>query len=413
MKKTGVLAEEATVWYGIVRNCLLNDILVFWKERTADQEHGGYITSFDREGNCTGKEKNIWLQARQVWMFATIYSNVEKDPAWLNLAKTGRDYLISHAYAGNGRWYYLLDENGAVQQGAISLFTDMFVLMALSAYAGASESMEDENVIRETFDRLDQNIRNEDCRDTFPQEYKAGAVSHGRYMICLNSVACARGYLDGDKADELIRFCMDRIFGVLGHGDDGIIHEMRTLQGEYIDSEEGHRINPGHIFESMWFVLEQAERVGRPEYAERALHTISVTYQRSHDEKFGGILHMLSDNGTDEQYKDWNAARHLKWDEKVWWTQAEALCALLTSADRTGDSAAWEEFKTLFLWCREHFFDPDYGEWYAVLNRDGSPRMKLKGGIQKAAFHIPRALYQCSCILKKYVAETGDCDAQT
>ena len=102
MKKTGVLAEEATVWYGIVRNCLLNDILGFWKERTADQEHGGYITSFDREGNCTGKEKNIWLQARQVWMFATIYSNVEKDPAWLNLAKTGRDYLISHAYAGNG-----------------------------------------------------------------------------------------------------------------------------------------------------------------------------------------------------------------------------------------------------------------------------------------------------------------------
>ena len=86
---------------------------------------------------------------------------------------------------------------------------------------------------------------------------------------------------------------------------------------------------------------------------------------------------------------------------------------MLTSADRTGDSAAWEEFKTLFLWCREHFFDPDYGEWYAVLNRDGSPRMKLKGGIQKAAFHIPRALYQCSCILKKYVAETGDCDAQT
>ena len=70
---------------------------------------------------------------------------------------------------------------------------------------------------------------------------------------------------------------------MLGNGDDGIIHEMRTLQGEYIDSEEGHRINPGHIFESMWFVLEQAERVGRPEYAERALHTISVTYQRSHD----------------------------------------------------------------------------------------------------------------------------------
>ena len=57
MHKTGHLAEEAPVWYEIVRNCLLNDILSFWKERTADYEYGGYITSFDREGNCTGKRK--------------------------------------------------------------------------------------------------------------------------------------------------------------------------------------------------------------------------------------------------------------------------------------------------------------------------------------------------------------------
>ena len=157
MHKTGHLAEEAPVWYEIVRNCLLNDILSFWKERTADYEYGGYITSFDREGNCTGKEKNIWLQARQVWMFATIYSRVEKDPVWLELAKRGRDYLVSHACAGNGRWYYLLDENGTVQQGTISLYTDMFVLMALSAYAEASGLMEDKIVIQETFDSLYQN----------------------------------------------------------------------------------------------------------------------------------------------------------------------------------------------------------------------------------------------------------------
>lgn len=413
MHKTGHLAEEAPVWYEIVRNCLLNDILSFWKERTADYEYGGYITSFDREGNCTGKEKNIWLQARQVWMFATIYSRVEKDPVWLELAKRGRDYLVSHACAGNGRWYYLLDENGTVQQGTISLYTDMFVLMALSAYAEASGLMEDKIVIQETFDSLYQNVRNDNCRDTFPQEFQEGVVSHGRYMICLNAVACAREYLDGNKADELIRFCMDRIFGVLGYGEDGTIYEARTLQGGYIDSEEGHRINPGHIFESMWFVLEQAERVGRLEYEERALHTIMATFQRSRDEIYGGILHMLSDNGTDEQYKDWNAARNLKWDEKVWWTQAEALCALLTFADRTGDDEVWKEFKTLFLWCREHFFDPEYREWYAVLNRNGSARIMLKGGIQKAAFHIPRALFQCSCILKKYVVETGEYDAQT
>lgn len=411
MQKISTMAQEAPLWYEIVRNTLLHDSLDFWKDRVADRENGGYLTSFDREGNCIEKEKNIWLQARQVWMFSAVYCHIEKNPQWLQLAKLGRDYLIAHAYAGDGRWYYLLDEEGNVLQGTISLFTDMFVLMGLSAYADASESAEDMTLINNTFESLYQNVRNDDCRDTFPQEFKTGIVSHGRYMICLNAVACARKYIDDEKADELIDFCMDRIFGILGYKDDGVIHEIRTLQGGYINCEEGHRINPGHIFESMWFVLEQADRLDKPEYSDRAVYTILTTYSKSIDTVYGGILHMLSDTGRNEQYEDWNKKRNLKWDEKVWWTQAEALCALLVVADRTGDEKVWRAFKELYQWCRKHFYDSEYGEWYAVLNRDGSPRITDKGGIQKAAFHVPRAFYKCSCILKKYVMEAGESDA--
>lgn len=404
------LGEDAKEWYEIVKNGLLKDVMEFWKFRTADTENGGYITSFDRKGNCTGKEKNIWLHARQVWMFSVIYQNVERDPVWLELAGVGRNYLVEHAYAGQGRWNYLLDENGRVISGTISLYTDMFVLMGLAAYAEASGDETDVPLVRETFEGLWVNVRDDGCRDTFPQEYEEGVIHHGRYMICLNAVNCARRFLDQERADDLMRYCMVRIFEYMGYEDDGVIHEVRTVNREKLDREEGHRINPGHIFESMWFVVETAGRLGLPEYRERALDTIEFLYEKSCDEKFGGIFHMLDDRGKNGCYRDWNQERNLQWDEKVWWTHAEALCALLTTADERQDESCWEAFQTLYQWCREHFHDEVYGEWFAVLNRDGTPRIMDKGGLQKAAFHVPRALYHCLVILSKYRNEAGESD---
>lgn len=402
------LKNEAEPWYEIVKHDLLKGVLEFWKVRTADEINGGYVTSFDRKGSCTGMEKNIWLHARQVWMFSKVFKEVEHDPCWLELARKGRDYLIGHAYAGQGRWNYLLDEKGRVVTGTVSLYTDMFVLMGLAAYAEASGDETDVPMIRETFKGLWTNVRDDQCRDTFPQEYEEGCIHHGRYMICLNAVDCARGFLDEKRADSLMRYCTERIFEYLGYEDDGVIHEVRRLSKERIDSEEGHRINPGHIFESMWFVVETADRLGLPQYKERALDTIEAIYKRSRDPECGGIFHMLDDRGKDGCYRDWNRERNLQWDEKVWWTHAEALCALLTAADERQEKWCWEAFQALYEWCGKHFRDEAYGEWFAVLNRDGTPRITDKGGLQKAAFHVPRALYRCLSILSKYRKEAGE-----
>ena len=40
------------------------------------------------------------------------------------------------------------------------------------------------------------------------------------------------------------------------------------------------------------------------------------------------------------------------------------------------------------------------GTVYAVLHRDGKPRIMDKGGLQKSAFHVPRALYNCCLLLQ-------------
>lgn len=123
-----------------MRTHLLNAVLSFWYEHTRDTVNGGYTTALDRVGKPLKSEREkMWMQARQIWMFSRIYMDIEHDEKWLNLAEHGCVFLLSSAaYAGNGRWNYLLSEDGTqVLKGSISIFTDAFVLMALCAYAEA------------------------------------------------------------------------------------------------------------------------------------------------------------------------------------------------------------------------------------------------------------------------------------
>lgn len=383
-----------------VQQHLLHDVLGFWAPRACDTEHGGYYTHFDRQGQLLSSEKNTWLHARQAWMFARVYQDLAPDPAYLALARQGRDWLVEHTYAGGGRWNYLLSADGQVVQGTVALYTDLFVLMGLCAYLQASGQRRDLPLIEATFQAAAQNLTDDQFPDLFPQQYQPGSVIHGKYMIALNALSCAAPVLGWARCEPLITYCLDRIFGVLADPARPTVYELRTLWGSGVDTEEGHRLNPGHIFESMWFVLALPERLVSPGRRALALRIVRATADQSLDKQYGGMVHMLDDRGYEGRYVDWDPYRALKWDEKVWWTHAEALFALLLHADQAGSAASLRDFEALYAWCRRWFWDQEYGEWYAVLHRNGTPRIPDKGGLQKSAFHVPRALYNCCLLLQ-------------
>ena len=60
------------------KNELLDNIIPFWLDKSQDEEYGGYFTCLDRKGNVFDTDKFMWLQGRQVWMFSTLYNQVEK-----------------------------------------------------------------------------------------------------------------------------------------------------------------------------------------------------------------------------------------------------------------------------------------------------------------------------------------------
>ena len=66
------------------RNELLERVIPFWLEKSPDMEYGGYFTCLDRDGSLYDTDKFIWLQGREIWMFAMLYNQLEQrqECAW-------------------------------------------------------------------------------------------------------------------------------------------------------------------------------------------------------------------------------------------------------------------------------------------------------------------------------------------
>lgn len=386
---------------------LLSDVLPFWEIRTKDAEAFGYLTQFDRTGRLIGTEKNMWVQGRQLWMFSAIYNYADRRDSLLELADWGRKFIKLHGYAGEGKWHYILDRGGNVISGPVSIFTDMFVLGGLCEYALASGSKEDSELIERTYASIERRFITGDLSEVAPQTWNPNLQKHGVYMICLNMISIVRKWFGEDRVAPLRTLCLDKILHTFYKRDRMLLFESVDRLGEPNESDEGQLINPGHIFESMWFCLEEALRTGDTETANAAIPMIDRIFELSWDTEYGGIYYMLDARGGIPKYRDWVPGRNFKWDEKISWTHNEALYAVLLTAFATQDQRRLDKFLELDSWCRRHFHDVKYGEWFDALHRNGEPRLTDKGGYQKSAFHLPRALLKIYLLLEHGFAEDG------
>ena len=94
------------------RKELYDSVLPFWLEKSQDPEYGGYFTCLNRDGSVFDTDKFVWLQGREVWLFAMLYNQVEKNPAWLACAEQGARFLEKYGHDGNYDFYFSLTREG-------------------------------------------------------------------------------------------------------------------------------------------------------------------------------------------------------------------------------------------------------------------------------------------------------------
>lgn len=397
---TGIIKEEARDLAAMYKS-QLSDIMSEWADHTEDQVNGGFITDFGEDWELVSRRKNIWAQARQTYMFAAYYEYSDHEADWLELAKGGRDFLVRHAYAGDGRWYYEVSEDGnEVKEGTTTIFTDLFALIALAQYASASGDRTDIQLIRETFDGVRKNIMNPDFRDIKPHVWREGIERHSPYMIAVHSSMVAEKVLGEAVTRPFIDFCIGRLLNFFGKNESGFLLESLKEDGTVWDTPEGRIVNPGHIFEGMWFCIDYARDKSDETVMRRALEIIQDTAEAAVDREHGGVIHRFDCYGKSSGESLWTDTGALMADDKVDWVNCESLYAFALAAVFGKDEAAPERFRQLHQFCQMHFKPEKGGDWYPVLNREGTPLRRNKGGKHRVAFHVPRALMNLSLLFE-------------
>ncbi len=380
-------------------------IMEEWAQHTLDLENGGYLTNFDENWNLTEGVKNIWAQARQSYMFSAFYTNIDQNPRWLSIAKAGRDFLVKYAYAGHGRWNHELDCTGRkVLECTTTIFSDLFCLAALAQYAFASGNSEDLALIRETFESVQRNIPDPNFKDIAPHIWKADIQRHSPYMIAINACGIAGQVLGEETVRPFLDLCVDKLLYFFSQNPSGFLLESLYEDGHILDTSEGRIVNPGHVFEGMWFCMDYLCRQQDTIRLRRALDIVDKTCTRAFDLQNGGILHRFDCLAKPTIQTLPTDTGLLYPDNKVDWVHCETLYAFALAAACSGNSASWDRFWKFNEYCQQHFVPPDGGDWYPLLAADGTILRKNKGGKHRVAFHVPRALMNLT-ILFSHLAE--------
>ena len=144
----------------------------------------------------------------------------------------------------------------------------------------------------------------------------------------------------------------------------------------------------------MWFVLQYAERIGDRELQRKACDYIDELFRFGTDPVYGGIFYFMDALGKPHL--------ELQHDMKLWWPHNEATIAALYAYAVSGESRFLEHFQRVDTWAWSHFPDPEYGEWFAYLDRRGVPNNLLKGGKGKTFFHLPRCLMKAAELMRRF-----------
>ena len=369
------------------RDELLQNVIPFWLEKSQDKEYGGYFTCLDRQGNVFDTDKFIWLQGREVWLFAMLYNRVEKRQEWLDCAIQGAEFLKKYGHDGNLNWYFSLDRQGNPLVEPYNIFSYTFATMAFGQLSIATGNQEYADIAKRTFDIILSKQGNPKGKWSKAYPGTRSLKNFALPMILCNLALEIEPLLDEAFIEKTMDICIHEVMDVFLRPElGGIVVENVNADGSLSDTFEGRQLTPGHAIEAMWFIMDLGKRLNRPELIEKAVQTTLKMIDYGWDKQYGGIYYFMDRKGCPPQ--------QLEWDQKLWWVHIETLISLIKGYQLTGNKECLQWFEKVHHYTWEHFKDPKHREWWGYLNRQGEVLLDLKGGKWKGCFHVPRGLYQ-------------------
>lgn len=400
-----------------IRRTLQDKILRFWLERGVDAKYGGYLTSFDENGEFSGDgEKYIVTQSRMVWGFSHLsrYASAEDRPWMEQAARQGVKFLLEHFWDRSKEgFFWKTDRAGNVLDPAKLVYGQSFALYALSEYY---LNFRDEDVLRYA-ERLFELL----------QVYAADTRYGGYYENLEGDWSVSEsGFKAGDRKSLDIHMHLMEAFSTLYEATGKEIHARKLqesigiLLGRMTNCEKGYGYNqftlsfdkiPAINICRTWNAeRETHETIGAPTDTTSYGHNVEMSWllDRAYtllgmEKNLPEVCRLLLDHslrcGFDYEYggiyRDGVADREVLVTDKEWWQNFEALVGYLNGYVRFGEDRYYEAFEKTWEFVKTKFMNMEVGESRQLLDRTGAPLVSNMGNPWKAVYHTGRALGEC------------------
>ncbi|HVJ69384.1 MAG TPA: AGE family epimerase/isomerase [Caulifigura sp.] len=382
------------------RSSLLFDTIPFWFPRSIDTQHGGFLHCVDRDGTLLDSDKSVWAQGRMSWMLLTLYNTLEPRQEWLNWGLSGLEFLTKHGFDADGRMFFHVTVDGRPIRKRRYAYSECFASIAFAAAARATGRDHDAARADELFTQFyDWNFTPGRMPPKFTETRPM--IGLGPRMMAISTVQELRTNLGSNAGHQaLIDRCLDDIERLFVRPDRQVVMENVAPNGDIVDHFDGRQLNPGHAIEAAWFILVEARYRRDAQLLRLGCQMLDWMWERGWDPEFGGLFYFRDVDGRPVQ-EYWH-------DMKFWWPHDETIIATLIAYEMTGDERYAQRHRQIHDWSHQHFADPEYGEWFGYLHRDGRRSVTIKGNLWKSFFHHPRMQWMCWKWLEQAIADVGN-----
>lgn len=385
----------------------LNVCADFWLKNGMDKENGGVYTCLDRKGEVYSTDKSVWMQGRCAWTFAHLCRLYGKRDEWMEASKSCLDFMEKYCINpdADGRMYFTVTAEGKPLRQRRYCFSEGFYAIANAEYYGLTGEKVYIDRARRAYELI-YKLNNGLIEDptglgpkTIPETRTGRALADPMIFLNIISVLRRADPEHREEYDKRSAECTEAIFKYHYHPELKCTLESVAPDGTpELWYTAGRVVNPGHDIECSWFLMEEANYRKDEEIHKNAEQIFRNAIEAGWDNTYGGLLYFIDCLG-----KPTEAYEH---DMKLWWPHNEIMIASLMAYRDTGNEyyADWF-FKTLD-YCKEHFADSEYGEWYGYLRRDGLPtEPSTKGSTFKGPFHLPRMLSMTDKMLDEILSK--------
>ncbi len=409
----------------------LHELAEVWYPRVLDTVNGGYWSDFNYKWDRVGKQqKMIVSQARHIWT-ASQLALFYKDERYAKIANHGYQFLRDHMWDSlYGGFNTLIGFEGTRLKRLStnkSTYGNAFAIYALATYSVVSKDTTALELAKKTFYWLEEH-----AYDTVYKGYFDVLKQDGSWMLDItendhdydnfirkdwkdqnSSIHLLESFtalysawpnpLVRERLEELFYLIRDTITTEKGYLTLHLQRDWTPVS--FRDSSEVYRrqnfyldhVSFGHDVETAFLLLEASHTLGLKNdtiTGIKAKKMVDHALEWGWDSENGGFY--------DGGYYQNDGSRTIENREKVWWTEAEGLNALLLLSQlHPQETRYYDLFKKQWTYINSYLIDHQYGGWYdAGLDSSPEAEKRAKAQIWKANYHDGRSMLNVIKMLK-------------